>query len=223
MDAYTRLIRSSNPVAYWPMNETKGTVSRELISRNNGTYSAVTVGQEQAPFVCPYWGGSGGRNNINTAGLNTAWNKSEGSVLLWCKVNSGAVWTDSTQRTVFNISTTGAADYIWLQKSASNNTFSITYRTGATNRNVLKESYSPAGWVHYGVTWSRSGNTVIVYINGALDTPLTASGDPTAETILAADIGRAASTYWHGWIAHVILYNRSLSLPEINALYLAGL
>ena len=222
MDAYTRFVRSSGPVVYWPMYEKTGSVSRELMNRANGVYSGVTLGQENLPFVCPYWAGSAGRNNIKTDALNSLWSKGEGSFMIWSKVNSAAVWTDGVQRTLFNMSTTGANDYLWLYKTSGNNAFSMTYRTGATNRNVLKEGYSPTGWVQYVITWSRSGNAVLFYINSSLDTSLTASGNPTAELILAADVGRAASTYWHGWIAHASLYNRVLPAPEITNLYNMG-
>ena len=57
--SYKGWVFAANPVAYWPLNETAGTVAYDVVSGNNGNYaggySHVAGGPVGAGFDYPHW------------------------------------------------------------------------------------------------------------------------------------------------------------------------
>jgi len=73
-------------------------------------------------------------------------------------------------------------------------------------------------WTHVAATWN--GSTMLIYTNGQVQGSLTAGGSITATTDPVA-IGKkntssSSGDYWNGQLDEVRLYNRALSLAEIN-------
>lgn len=228
--SYSGALMTLSPIAYWPLNEASGTAAVNLVSTTlNGAYTGVDLAQAQAPFTCPFWDGLNDVCNIYSAALNTANPKSEGSVAAWMKVYNAGVWTDGTQRYVFSMATSGPQERIWMYKTTSNGVFQFTSRVGGTEKGVSASSQSSTAWMHVAMTWSDSGDAMIAYINGAqTGATQTGIGTGSANNLVTTTscIGAGSTTptlIWHGWIAHVALWNRPLTPTEVANLYAWGL
>jgi hypothetical protein len=76
-------------------------------------------------------------------------------------------------------------------------------------------------WTHVAVTYD--GSSVRLYVNGDLDTSLTASGSVTTGTA-PLTIGGLGTGPWSffGAVDELSLYNRALSVAEVQSIYSAG-
>lgn len=77
---------------------------------------------------------------------------------------------------------------------------------------------------HVVATWD--GTLLKIYIDGALDSSFDPIGTPTPDTTSGnayiGRLGNETSRYWNGWIDEVGVWNRALSLSEVQQLYSEG-
>lgn len=88
--SYAAAVASNNPLAYWPLAETNGSVALDCVGGHNGTYiGGVSLGQPGVPlagFIAPsyaaFFGGTSGYVdvpdgpfNLTNAIIATAWVK----------------------------------------------------------------------------------------------------------------------------------------------------
>jgi hypothetical protein len=224
--ALKRLFNTSI-VAYWPLSETTGVTALDLSGNGlNGTYrntagtlNGVTLAQPGAEpgGKAAYFDGTNGYCNIYSAGLASAFNGAEGSMIIWTKADS--IFTDNTDRIVFRVRV-DVNNRIEFVKGV-NNVLQIYVVIGGTAHGWVLTNTTD--WTQLIFTWSKSGNKTYVYQNG------NQIGDPsTCETwagALAANancIGAGATTpasFWKGRAAHGMILNRPITQSEVRKSY----
>ena len=216
-EKYYQRIQKLSPIAYYPLNEPSGTVTIDRSGNGyNGTYSGATLaqpgigdGQTSALF-----GETGTTlSTLTTSGIIPAINTAEISILLWYKVSAVGVWTDSTTRYLFEITTDGN-NYASIYKSSTNNRINMAYSAGATSKFVTVEPVSSTGFIFLAYTASKSNNQFIGYLNGsAAGTTQTGLGTWSGNPTLVR-FGSQSSGYY----AHVAVFNKILTPAQILGL-----
>ena len=216
----------ANLIGYWKMDERLGTVSFDGSPEgNDGAYTGVALGAtgigDGRP--APTFDGTNDFNNIYSAALNTDFDGTEGTVMIWGRVSGSGVWTDANVRELVHLADGSNADRIIMERSATNNQLSWIFDVGATLLSVGLGSLSTLGFFHMALTWSDSGDEVIAYYNGA-QTGTTQTGVPTwtsdlgsTRTCIGARLTSAVNV-WDGELAHCALWNTPLSAAQISNL-----
>ena len=214
-------MESANLLAYFICGEASGTVMQEEKNNYDGLYAGVTLGETGIGDgnTCPWWDGANDEGDIYTAGLNSGFSGTEGTAMVWAKVNSSAVWTDGTVRSAMAI----AADVnnLWrIERSSTNNTLNFRYTGAGTSKSIVVGSLSYTTWMCLLAKWSDTNDYHRAYINGSLvGTP--ASSIPTWVGALDAtrcNVGARTNgpvDVWHGWLAHAAEWNTLLSDAQI--------
>jgi len=231
-ESYAQQILKTNPICYWPLNETSGTAANNygnLSTGANGTYVGVTLSNALAPGggMCPLWDAVNDRVAISSATLLAGLNTREFTFLVWAKVTNSSVWTDGVERSFF---------YIGYNSNPGTNFFSFNKRTTANQIQMIRYANGPAStknracsltdWFLYGGTISESANQFISYLNGVGDTPI-GTGTFTGTSFISnqQNIGSVTNAIggFSGWLAHAMLWDRALTSTEITAIYNGGL
>jgi len=227
VDPYREKVLGTQPtnlIAYWPLNETSGSVASNCqgIAARNGTYKNVTLGEPGIGdgWTCPYF--TNACVNIYSASLNSSYNPIEGTVMAWVKVTPAA-WTDGANRTAVCLDTSSDLVQVDIGKYSGTDRFKWFYRQIPGNYSRIYKTTSETNWVCVAATWSYSSGEWIGYWDGSEDA--TRSGVTNTVGNLVANntaIGAYRSSDcaipWHGWIAHVAIWNTPLTGPEIAEL-----
>jgi len=220
--AYSDKVLSYGPLVYFPQWEPAGVVSEELVNTWNGAYTGVDLGQPGIGDgnTSPWFDGANDYNDIWTAALQAAFNGSEGTAMVWARVNDVSVWTDGVIRYGINLQA-DVNNLLWICKRNLDNVVNWRYMAGGVPRNINLGGLTTTDWMHWAITWSISTpptGELRAYYNGAqtgatqdnlgiwagnLDAALTCIG--------ARDTGPAS--VWHGWLAHGAIWTSALP-PE---------
>ena len=212
----------SNLLAYFICGEASGTVMQEEKNNYDGAYTGVTLGQTGIGDgnTCPLFDGANDYGNLYTAGLAGVFNGAEGTMAVWCKMNTAGVWTDSTQRYLYRLAadTSNRAD---ITKQATTNQLRFRYTAGGTEELVTDTSLAgTANWFHLAMTWSVAADQVIAYINGAqvgaTQTGLgTWAGALSSTSTVIGALNTTPSAPHYGYLAHVPIWNVALNSTQI--------
>ena len=220
---YIDKIKAMNPIAYWPMSEPSGSVALDASGNGrNGAYTGVTLGQAGIGDgrTAPSFDGVTSYNNVYGASLAAAFNGQQGSFLCWCKVQSAGVWTDGTTRRVI-LFQVDANNRVGIFKPTASNEMDCLYVAGGTSLGAAKTTFSPTGWFHVALTWNKSGDQMIFYVNGVAITPVStglgtfAGALLSTQTLLGSLNTGAAAQVWNGLMQHGAVFARTLSAAEV--------
>lgn len=226
---YKKVLRtaSANLIGYWPLWENSGTTALELTNARNGSYTGGTlsvsgIGDGKNGHYLD--GASGHFVDVYSTALNTAWVGTEGSLLIWCKVNSSSIWTDSTTRKIATFSVDGY-NYLLLTRTTTNNNLLYRYVAGLvggyTIDDVTKTDGGSTDWMCLGLTWSDTGDAMKAYYNGVQEgstqTGLnTWSGNLDSDVcILGSDTAASPTQDWHGYLAHCAVWDAPLTATQM--------
>jgi hypothetical protein len=225
---YQKVLRTSpaHLIAYWPLWDRAGVAAEGLISGRGGTYTGVTLGQDGIGDgrVCPYFDGANDYASVYSASLKNAFDGSEGSLMLWLKVNDASVWADGLFRYACRFKCdddSGLAIY----KRDTANRLTLAYTAGGSGKSVEHTTSSP-DWLHVLLTWTRSGDAMKAFVGG-VQTGSTQTGLGNWAGSLKSDscnIGAHNQTpqmVWNGLVAHVALWSTPLTPAEISRLAVA--
>jgi hypothetical protein len=160
-------------------------------------------------------------DHVISGNISAIDNIPEASFCAWVRLNNAA----TSNQTV--IGKWGVGLVFQSTGSSGNIRFGVSASSVDTNTNVLVSNV----WQHWCATFSNSAGTNKhkVYVNGILQTVVTASGSPDSETATGnggfpLDIGRnnILNRFLKGSIDDVRVYNRTLSVTEIRQLYNLG-
>lgn len=225
--SYAQKVLATAPaslLAYWPLWEASGSVASDISGNaRNGAYTGVDLG---SPGIgdgrtSPYFDAVNDYCNVHSAALASAFNGAEGSMACWCKVFSSSVWTDATSRRLLQFRV-DANNFVNLGRTAANNQLQCQYIAGGTSKAVTVAT-STLNWFLFGVTWSKSADQVIVYVNGAQSgATQTALGTwagslSSTRCLIGADITTPGAV-WNGYLAHTTLWSTPLTAAQIAAL-----
>lgn len=221
-------IGSSNLLALWPLNELSGSVAINAqgnVSRN-GTYSNVSLGQTVGPFgsgLFGRWNGTTSYCDIFSASLQSAFSPTEGSCAAWVKLAAASVWSDGTSRRFINL-LADSSNVVRLGRTTTLNTLEWIYRAGGTLETITSTSVGgTTSWFHVALTWSKSNDRVIAYLNGVQVNIATGLGVwvgniATASTVLGSSSTTPANVL-NGHLAYAAIWNKELSSTEVLELY----
>ncbi len=225
-NAYTNKLRGLAPIAYWPLADVVGAsavIDASGFGRN-GVYSGVALGtpgigdgRTSAAFDA-----NSSIVNVYSSSLASALNGNEGSIIVWAKVGSLGAWSDGNFREIVRLAVDGS-NIIFIDKSSVANSVRFGRIAGGTVKTVT--TAAPAGTIgffHLAMTWSVSGNSLLVYVNGvqigAAQTSIgTFVGSLGSSLATIGDISAtpSPSTNWNGSIAHVALYSSVLTPNQV--------
>lgn len=204
----------SNLISWWPGDGN----ANDIYSLNNGTLNggaiATASGKVEQAFSF---------DNFNTyvSHQTNGISPTAGTVEMWVKPN----WSgnDSANHGLWqtkNDDTTNQANWISLFKSSNNNLyFRIMTPAGAFTNDLAISAgtlFTPGVWTHVAATWDSSATKI--YINGTERASKTSPILPTSLDGFAR-IGRSVSGSFNGVIDEVSIYNRALTINEIQSIY----
>jgi hypothetical protein len=212
-----------NLIGYWALDEISGTIAEDNSPEGNtGTYSGPNLANTRGADGgnVPLFDGTNDHVKIYSSDFDSDFNGSEGTMIVWAKVSSSSVWTDSNRRSIFMVGIDNATDFVQLRKSNVNNSINMEYRAGGSPKTVSKVSFSPDDWFRIAITWSKSLDEVRGYVNGSqVGATLTSLGTWSAGTLDTdyTRIGGLETTFqvWDGWIGNATILDRALTPSEI--------
>lgn len=219
---------SAHLVAYWPLDDLSGsTVTDRSGHGYSGLYSGATL--NATTFLdgnpAPGFDGINDWANIYSSGLASAFNGSQGTLLVWAKVRDASVWSNGALNypAEFVVNSTNR---ILVRKNTDGSLLLDYIAGGVAKAATLSTSShgSPTSWMQFIITWDHAGDTVRLFFNGAQSgvdqTGLgswSGSLDSTQTIIGAAGTTNAGA--WNGYIADVALWDTALSISEATTLY----
>lgn len=231
-DGYLAIVLALNPVAFWPLNETSGTVAdnAEGTAARDGVYAGVALNQTDGPFLTSragLWDGANDYCDVYSASLNGVFSGAEGSFAGWFKVSSGGVWLDGSIRVLMQLVSNASTDYVQIYRSATNNRLSYLREGANIVESVNADGVSSTGWFHVGLTWSQAADQVKAYLNGvqtgSTRTGLGAySGALDANLCLLGANTKTPTQVWSGYIQYVGVWNVVLTAANFLTLYNGG-
>ncbi|MEP7167548.1 MAG: LamG-like jellyroll fold domain-containing protein [Candidatus Woesebacteria bacterium] len=194
-----------------------------LIARpGNGVVRGTATGANGHLATAYTFDGVDDEVNLYSADLNSVFNQSEGTAIVWAKVSSAAVWTDGASHYI-TLYRADVNNKVELFKTTTNNQLTIRY---VANNVVSGANFtaSPTDWFQTAITWSKTSDQVKVYFNGAQQGSTATGlgtwvGNLNSGTTVAGASSNAGLLPWSGMINDVRLYNRALSASEVLALY----
>lgn len=206
-------------LAEWRFDDGSGAVLRD--SSGNGYHGALPGGANT-----PTWAGGGlsfdGSNdyaNLYSAGLAAAFSGQEVTIEVVARVSGAGVWTDGTQRHLFEFQV-GPTDLVRARRPlTTNNTVSLLYNAGGTLK-VVNATVSLTDAVYYALTASKSADQMRAYLSGAqvgsTQTALgTFTGSLNSATTVAGAAGATGAAPWSGSIHYLIVRSAALSAAQI--------
>ncbi|MHC4176260.1 MAG: hypothetical protein ACYSWU_02070 [Planctomycetota bacterium] len=199
-------------------------VSGRVAGAQNGAHTAVTLGQPGIGDgnTAPSFDGATSYTDVYSATLATAFNVSEGSVIVWLRVSAVGIWSNGLNQRIFR-AFVNVNNFVQIACPAVVNRIGLTYAAGGTLLTTNVDGLTSTAWLMFGLTWSVSADEAKAYYNG-VQSGATLNGlgvwvgalDNTA-TLLGATTTTPTGV-WDGWLAHCALFDRALAPAEIAAL-----
>lgn len=153
--------------------------------------------------------------------------KNVGSMSIWLKLE-----TANQNDTIMNIHAGTSNDNkiaILFINQGGTEVIRFNSRGGSSNT-ILDHSYSASdsvsnGWTHFAATWSRTANTMAMYLNGssvATSTASISSFATTADTIYLGKPGNADNAFFQGHFSSFALFDAVLSGSDVSTIYNSG-
>ncbi|HTV42418.1 MAG TPA: LamG-like jellyroll fold domain-containing protein, partial [Candidatus Sulfotelmatobacter sp.] len=215
--AYASAVMGLNPIGYWPLNETSGTIAYDYAGTNNGNYQGnYQLGQTGLPPTAGVgantsvsFDGTSGDVDIPSGGLN--WNLNltgPMTVVEWvnCPTNGE----------------TDLADVV----AHSDSSYRMTVAGGDSPdfADAGPDDTDPnpiSNQVWHQLTGVYDGTNEFVYVDGSLVAESPSSGTPPG-SLDDVNIARApdyGNRYFAGNICQVAIYNRALTASQIETVY----
>lgn len=213
--SYKTKVLGYSPIAYWALDEAGGAGAAvcSIDSNQNGTPANVTFGDTTGPdgvLTAPLFNGTNSLIDIQTATLAGVFDGTEGAVSIWFKVYNVGVHSDATNREVLLLYV-DANNGLFMRKSSTAGRFNWSYEAAGTAVAAGKTSWTPTAWTHVGMRWSDSGNLVEYFVDGVESTQdamnTTWAGALTDSVISNSQNG---SYWWHGWLAHMAIFDTAI-------------
>lgn len=216
----------SNLIANWKLDEgfTGTPITDYSANEYDGAYIGVTWPGELSPFgkPAPLFDGSTSYGNLYNAGFSSAFDMDEGTASIWFKVANSGVWADGSNDYLLYLYR-DVGNYIYLVKESFTGQMRVRRRANSNTDDVVISGMNDVGWVSAVITWSVADDKLEVFFNGqstgSATSLLASTGSGLSSTLTL--LGAASSTPgfpWQGYLAHLSVYDRALTLSEISAL-----
>ena len=168
--SYSSALIAEYSGVYWGIQDALG--ASEVVAYPdtalNGTPSNVTLGEDgPVGTLAGSFNGTSSYVDIYSAGLNTLFDPTAFTAVVFAKMSSSGVWTDGGQRAILSLSADGS-NVVKIFKDAGNNELSWRARSGGVTKSYT-HAVSTTDWFCAGMTISGplAVNEVAYYYNGA--------------------------------------------------------
>jgi len=226
--SYTEAVFAKNPVAYWPFNETEGSVVFDNIGGRQGRVSPLgaTLGAT-GPLPPDFLGFSSNNTAVATDGAaapdsgqvlvpyDPTLNTPQFSVSFW--VMPGGTGTGTP---LANVHYSSPRSGWWIRQNSGGWRLYLYNQNGTTAALDITGGGAPVvgAWSHVAMVYD--GVKGHVYVNGVEAASGTAAGFvPNTDAPLTLGTRSENGTPWPGSLDEVLLFDRALSADEIQALY----
>ena len=216
---YMQRVLATDPIAYWIQDEKSGTVAYDWVTARsngaqNGAYTGVTLGQPGIGDgrTSPFYDALNDYTNCLTPAFIAAFNGSELTLSCWTRMFNVGVWTDGIRRFAVHLLVDGN-NRVYLFKDIVNNVLEWNYTSGSVANTRQRAAVATTDWFHMGLTVSKTTNEVRAYYQGVQEGATMGGLGVWAGALIRAIIGADIATplrVWHGWEAHVAVWNRAL-------------
>jgi hypothetical protein len=222
--SYLSWALAANPVAYWPLNETSGTVAYDLVQGSNGVYAGAYIltagGFAGAGFNNPHriviYNGSSGDTQIPRLIGSTNF-----SIVFWVRTSAtggSPNWYNGMGLVDGDVS--GVANDFGVTLVGSKVGFGIG--NPDTTLSSVK-AINNGIWHQVAVTHDAGSGAMDIYIDGAFDSSLTGpTGAHTAPPDLTLGRIQSGGGYFLGSLSDVSMYQQALTPGQIATLYRAA-
>jgi len=153
--------------------------------------------------------------------------KNVGSMSIWLKLEA-ANQNDTIMNIHTDTSNNNKIAILFINQGGSE-VIRFNSRGGSQNT-ILDHSYSAAdsvnnGWTHFVATWSRTANTMAMYLNGSSVATSTSSMTDfatTANKIYLGKPGNADNAFFQGHFSSFALFDAVLSGSDVSTIYNSG-
>lgn len=223
---------AAEPMAYWRLNETSGTVAHDYVGGYDGTYDAgVTLGQPSGLL-----GDTDGSANFAYTGVTVPFTVDLNpyttfSLEAWVKPDPSGMGTDRPilwSRTSYS---GWAYGYVLSADASDSWSFTTGQKTSGFDT-ITAPGATNSGWTHLVATFSDATGEKKLYVNGQLAAQTTtatgtfAPNQVTPDNALPPDQGIGWDpvnfTGFYGGLDEVVFYDYALSPAEIQAHYAAA-
>ena len=219
-------IQSADLIGYWQMAEPSGGVAVDSSPQgNDGAYSGVTLGQPGIGDgkTSTLFDGSTSINNIYSAGLNTDFDGTELTAMIWVKMRAASVWLDGKGRDLFHVGVDITDDYFVFRKTSNNNELQLRREGNNVSQLITKTSVSSLEWFHLAITISETDDEFIGYFTGVREGSIlnslgAYSGVLGSDDANIGDSVLAGIEPHDGVLAHAALWSAALSENKIARL-----
>ncbi|HEU5071817.1 MAG TPA: LamG-like jellyroll fold domain-containing protein [Verrucomicrobiae bacterium] len=222
--SYAGWLLSASPAGYWPLAETGGSVTHDVVGGNDGFYAGTCylglAGVAGAGFAVPHravhYDGSSGYTQIPRVIGSTNF-----SIAFWLLTSAtGGTPNWYNGRGIVDGEVSGMTDDFGVALVGGKIGF------GLGNPDVTLTSVKTvnnAQWHHVGVTRDAGTGALRIYIDGTLDTSGTGpTGPKTAPSSLRLGSLQTANNFLNGSLSDVAVYNRVLNPEDVAVLYQAA-
>jgi large repetitive protein len=214
---YSAQVLADAPAAYWRMDETTGTTMTDASKNgNNGHYDGIVMLGQPGPLAgdgstaVALDGATGGASVPSSTSLQVNWVTIE----LW--INKRAE-SDYGFYVAKNVVGGGGVGSGWFELLNNHNTGRLEFRVGGDVDPVLLSTSALALNAWYYVVATYDGIAAKLYINGKLESTLTAVVAP-AQTGDPLYIGRRADGFFtNAQLAEIAIYPAALTAERIAA------
>ena len=222
-DLYTTDVAQDSPGAYWPLNETSGTVANDYsglahAGTNNG---GLTLGVN-GPRPPAYQGFNAGKTAYQFDGASSFIDCGTGPSLVGTTDFTLEAWVNTTATTLGRIiqqRDTAGFDGEYLLSVGADGTVAFAVYGGGYQFNMTTPNRVNDGNWHYIAAVRRNGTNGVVYIDGIAAATRTSTTVAPLLGSLITYIGsdeRDHNSYFNGTIADVAIYPYALSANRIT-------
>jgi hypothetical protein len=213
-----------NPVAYWPLNDTSGTVANELVQGSNGVYTGgytlSTAGAAGAGFPNPHrsvlYNGSTGHTQIPRLIGGTDF-----SMVFWERTSAtGGTpnWYNGEGLVDGDVGgTTGDFGVALVGAKAA-------FGVGNPDTTLTSiKSINDSVWHQIAVTRNAASGAMAIYIDGKFDsTTVGPAGVRTNSPALHIGNIQSGNGFFYGSISDVAMYQQALTANQVATLFSAA-
>jgi hypothetical protein len=221
--AYSDLVLSHGPIAYWRLGESSGTTAADAMGAHNGTYqNNVALGTEGAIVSDANTAATfGGANNDRVQVSGFAVSGGQITILAWFRPDGFG--NDSL---VSKATGAGTSAHHWMLGINGNNQLRSRIKINGTTRQLTPNVGTMTAGVWYLAAVTFDGSTMRVYLNGQQVDSRSWSGSVSNDSGVAVGLGNqpsgAGNRAFDGTLDEVAVYDKALTAAQVLALYDAG-